>query len=296
MKWFKKWSFLTIWLLCGALLLSTTDSWAAVEKPARQTGLWLSQLHIKHTVSGETPVGKAGRKDHSDKTLTVPQDMTDTAAEEPDPTQPAETSEAVYTAVGDDYFTDAVFIGDSRIVGFYEYSGLENTASFYASTGLTIYRLFDKPIISVPGQREKITVEQALTENRFGKIYLMIGINEMGTGTLEGFLAKYAEAVNHLRELQPDAMIYLQSIMKVTAGRSAQGDYINNEGIDARNEGIKALANDQDIFYLDVNPLICDESGGMNPDYTYDGVHLKAAYIPIWKGFLQEHAVLQDET
>ena len=59
----------------------------------------------------------------------------------------------------------------------------------------------------------------------------------------------------------------------------------------SRNEEIAKLADDEKIFYLDVNPLICDETGGMVASYTYDGVHLKAQYIPIWLDFLKEHAV-----
>ena len=57
------------------------------------------------------------------------------------------------------------------------------------------------------------------------------------------------------------------------------------KGIEARNEEIAKLADDQKIYYLDVNPLICDETGGMVASYTYDGVHLKAQYIPIWLDF-----------
>ena len=193
--------------------------------------------------------------------------------------------------VDDSYFDDAVFIGDSRTVGMYEYGGLEETSTFYASTGLTVYKMFDSAIVSVPGQKKKITVEEALSEKQFAKIYLMIGINEMGTGTVESFMKAYGEAVQHLQELQPDAVIYLQAIMKVTTERSEQGDYITNEGIGARNAEIAELADDQKIFFLDVNPLICDETGGMVASYTYDGVHLKAQYIPIWLDFLKEHAV-----
>ena len=191
----------------------------------------------------------------------------------------------------DSYFDDAVFIGDSRTVGMYEYGGLEETSTFYASTGLTIYKMFDSKIVAVPGQKKKITVEEALSEKQFAKIYLMIGINEMGTGTVESFMKAYGEAVQHLQQLQPDAVIYLQAIMKVTTERSGQGDYITNEGIEARNEEIAKLADDEKIYDLDVNPLICDETGGMVASYTYDGVHLKAQYIPIWLDFLKEHAV-----
>lgn len=194
-----------------------------------------------------------------------------------------------YVSVEDDYFADAVFIGDSRTVGMFEYGGLEEISTFYASKGMTIYKLFDSAV--APSPEGKITVEEALQQNQFAKIYLMVGINEMGTGTVEGFLEKYQEAVNRLRELQPDAIIYLQGIMKVTSQRSAKGDYINNEGIDVRNEGIALLADEEKIFYLDVNPLICDETGGMDPEYTYDGVHLKGKHIQIWKDYLKTHAI-----
>ena len=141
------------------------------------------------------------------------------------------------------------------------------------------------------GQKKKITIEEALSQNSYAKIYLMIGINEMGTGTVESFTAAYKDAVDHLLELQPDAIIYIQGIMKVSAERSEKGDYINNEGIEARNEALALLADNERIFYLDVNPEICDESGGLTAAYTFDGVHLKAQYIDIWKTYLKEHAV-----
>ncbi len=208
---------------------------------------------------------------------------------EGNPSEGAQPGEVTYMTVEDDYFADAVFIGDSRTMGLFEYGGLEETAAFYASTGLTVYKMFEAPI--VPGENGKMTVEEALQQNSFGKIYLCIGINEMGTGTVESFLEAYQEAVAHLRELQPDAIIYLQAIIKVTTERSNQGDYINNEGIIARNEGIARLADNEHVFFLDVNPLICDETGGMVPDYTFDGVHLKAVYIDIWKEYLKAHAV-----
>ncbi|MCM1056553.1 MAG: GDSL-type esterase/lipase family protein [Firmicutes bacterium] len=199
--------------------------------------------------------------------------------------------EPVFITVEDDYFSDAVFIGDSRTVGMYEYGGLEEISTFYASTGLTIYKIFDAEIVKVPGQKKKITIEEALQENSFAKIYLMIGINEMGIGTVDTFTEKYREVVEHLKELQPDAVIYIQGIIKVTTARSNQGDYINNEGIEARNLELEKLADGRSVFYLDVNPLICDETGGMVDSYTFDGVHLKAKYIQIWKDYLKENAV-----
>lgn len=195
-----------------------------------------------------------------------------------------------YMTVEDDYFNDALFIGDSRTVGLNEYGGLDQS-TFYASTGLTVYKMFSAEIVPVQGSKKKITAEEALKEKQFAKIYLMIGINEMGTGTVETFIAKYKEQVEHLKELQPEAIIYLQAIMRVSTERSNKGDYITNEGINARNAEIAKLADNDRVFYLDANPLFCDETGGLVSSYTFDGVHLKSEYVLQWKQFLKEHAV-----
>ncbi|MCM1112143.1 MAG: GDSL-type esterase/lipase family protein [Muribaculum sp.] len=240
-------------------------------------------------ISGQTPENAVGASDGAGREESAPEGGNGGGEAGEDPqTYPREP---VYYEVEDSYFADAVFIGDSRTVGLYEYGGLEEISDFYASTGLTVYKLFTDKIVAAPGQKKKITVEEALTQRQFAKIYLMIGINEMGTGTVESFLAKYAECVEQLRELQPDAVICLQSIMRVTQERSEQGDYITNEGIDARNEGIAAMADNEHVFYLDVNQAVCDETDALTADYTHDGVHLKAQYIALWKAYLESHAV-----
>lgn len=176
--------------------------WVIHRNPDNRTG----------TVSGDTvPEGTEDPTGES-RTPAVGETSADTqtetmTTEEPQPTEPSEElpKEVVYHTVDDSYFDDAVFIGDSRTVGMYEYGGLEETSTFYASTGLTIYKMFDSKIVAVPGQKKKITVEEALSEKQFAKIYLMIGINEMGTGTVESFMKAYGEAVQHLQQLQPDA-------------------------------------------------------------------------------------------
>ncbi len=291
-------------MLAGVVFFTWTDNWKIYAEPLQQMYERGTELLQRHPDSEAEPDAPAtGEVTVSGNLVPAEGEMaaeTESAATEPAATEASETQEpeeseepkeVVYHTVDDSYFDDAVFIGDSRTVGMYEYGGLEETSTFYASTGLTIYKMFDSAIVPVPGQKKKITVEEALSEKQFAKIYLMIGINEMGTGTVESFMKAYGEAVQHLQELQPDAIIYLQAIMKVTTERSEQGDYITNEGIEARNTEIAKLADNEKIFYLDVNPLICDETGGMAASYTYDGVHLKAQYIPIWLNFLKEHAV-----
>lgn len=196
-----------------------------------------------------------------------------------------------FTHVEEDYFDDAVFIGDSRIVGLHDYSGWNNT-TYYASIGLTVYDVFDKPIVEENGT--KITVEQALSEHQFGKILVMIGINEMGTGTVDSFMKAYEEMVRHLQELQPDAMIFLHGIMYVKQEKSETDPIFNNPNIQERNDRIAQLADNRNIFYLDVNEVVTDETGNLNPEYTYDEVHLLGKWYVLWTDYLKEHGIVKE--
>ena len=297
--------YLALMLVFGVICLTVTGGWKTYLAPLRECGRMLvfggnlgggqEELYGKTgmDISQSDGDNYAGHPDNGnpDSTASHGAETEDRVSQGVETQSYEEQTEFHYETVGDEYFADAVFIGDSRTVGLYEYGELQDISAFYASTGLTVHKLFTAEIVEVPGQKKKITVEEALSGRQFAKIYLMIGINEMGTGTVESFLQAYEESVAHLKELQPDAVIYLQGIMQVTTERSAQGDYITNEGIDIRNEGIAALADNETIFYLDVNEVVCDEDGAMISGYTYDGVHLKAQYITLWKDYLKNHAV-----
>lgn len=205
---------------------------------------------------------------------------------------PEEPEVYEFTTVGDDYFADACFIGDSRTVGISQYAGIEN-ATFLCKTSLTIYD-YEKPKITY--ENSKKSIHDILSEKQFAKIYLMVGINECGTGTPETFYERYRDVVTDIRALQPDALIFIQGNLFVTEKKSNDGDSITNENIAARNDLIATLANQKDIFYIDVNESSLCEDGALVPDYTWDQVHIKAQYYPIWKDFLLQHAIVTDQS
>ena len=200
-----------------------------------------------------------------------------------------------FTQVDESYFDDALFIGDSRTVGLDEYAGFDDKVTFYAATSLTIYNVFDSPKkVAQLEDGTKVTIEEALSQKQFGKIYIMLGINELGRGTTESFFTVYANAVNRIRQLQPDAIIYVQGIMRVSGEKSRTDKIFNNENINARNAALAAMANNQDIFYLEVNDAVSDANGDLVTEYTFDQIHLKAKYYQLWKNYLLGHAVVRD--
>lgn len=200
-----------------------------------------------------------------------------------------------FVQVDDSYFDDALFIGDSRMVGLSEYcQDLDERATFYAKKSLTIYDIKDKAWIKTEDGR-KITLWEALEEQQYSKIYIMVGINELGTGDENYFKNAYQEVVNMLEQAEPNAIIYICSIMHVSAEKNENDLLYNNTNINLRNDAIMELADGQNIFYLNVNEAVDDEEGNLNSEWTSDGVHLKGANYEPWHDYLRSHGILPEE-
>lgn len=198
-------------------------------------------------------------------------------------------------AVDSSYFEDALFIGDSRTAGLCEYGSLRGTATFLAKESINVYYLFDHELsyTAPDGTTDSRTVEDVLDEKQYGKIYVDLGVNELGTGTTESFYEKYREILEKIREKQPDAIIYIQGIMHVDKALSSTDSSRNNTVIVQRNEAIATLANGRDIFYIDMNPYVCDDNGDLRDELSGDGVHLKASAYENWDRSLMENAIVK---
>ena len=134
---------------------------------------------------------------------------------------------ALFHRVEMDYLSDALFIGDSRTSTLYEYAGWTDV-DFFVKNGLTIWDVWER---TMDGR----TLTDVLSAKQYGKIYIMLGINELGNETAEGYRKQYEGVLAKLEELQPGAVIFVQSIMHVTAAKDAEGTYINNGEVNARN-------------------------------------------------------------
>jgi lysophospholipase L1-like esterase len=197
-----------------------------------------------------------------------------------------------FTEVDDEYFNDALFIGDSRTVGLSEYcEALDTRATFYSKISLTIYSALSKEFIRTG--KGRISIEEALSENQFGKIYIMLGLNEIGVGDSQYFKEAYAQVIERIKELQPNAIIYIQGIMHVTAAKSNNDKYFNNANINVRNEAIAELADQKRVFYINLNEALDDENGNLSQELSFDDIHLKAASYEKWHEFLLHNAIVR---
>lgn len=192
-----------------------------------------------------------------------------------------------FTTVDESYFKDALFIGDSRLQGFGFWSGLP--ATYYCATGFHIYKYETTPVVQT--ENGKVPIFDAMPYDAFTKIYIKVGLNELGYGTEENFEQTYAQLIAKLREYEPRAIIYVHAILPVTAAKSSSDKAHNNPNIVQRNAALKNFAKEQKAYFIDAGPVVSDDEGNLRPEMTSDGIHLKPEYMKIWKEFLCENAV-----
>ncbi|MBE6885421.1 MAG: hypothetical protein E7486_00595 [Ruminococcaceae bacterium] len=199
-------------------------------------------------------------------------------------------------SVSTSYFDDAVFIGDSRVEGLMLYCDV-GKATDYSYKGLNVSTATTNKFIKGTGGT-KVTVLGALKQKKFGKIYLKFGVNELTWSNKSRFYEGYEDLIVEIKKLQPDAKIYLQSILPVDpTNQSGRNTYwilkeknINGT-IDSMNKKLLEIAKRQEIYYLNVAECLKLESGALPPAATSDGIHLNRSWIEIWLAYLKTHTV-----
>lgn len=188
------------------------------------------------------------------------------------------------------YFDDAVFIGDSRTEGLFLNTGLSNATSF-AHMGLMVDTVFTQPLINVNG--EKVPVIDALKKTAFSKVYIMLGVNETGWVYGSAFVKKYGEIVDAIREINPEAVIYIQEIMPVSKQVSDTHSYVKNPRITEYNQLLLQLAEEKQVYYIDTASAVAEADGTLPEDAAPDGIHLVRAYCQRWLDYLAAHTAAQ---
>lgn len=191
--------------------------------------------------------------------------------------------------VEEDYLDGALFIGDSRTTILYDYGGWLAT-DFFVKNGLTVWTVLDASLDTVNGSKQSLV--QILEGKTYSKIYIMLGINELGEGSPQSFAQQYQLVLNTIAKKQPHAIIFLQEIIHVTPQQDGKKSYINNGEINRRNEELKTITNGMNIIYLPINEAFdLEGSGALNPQFSGDGIHVQAKYLEIWKRYLLDHGV-----
>ena len=180
------------------------------------------------------------------------------------------------------------FIGNSRTQGFIMYNGLSKVQD-YTYIGLMVDTAMTKEFVKTENGK-KITLLQDMENKQINKVYIMLGINELGWSYPSVFKLKYGELIDEIRKVKPNCDIYVQSIIPVTKSKDKSDKIYNNTNIKKFNSLIKEVAKEKNVKYLDVQSALTNSEGYLPEEASTDGIHIGKKYCEKWLNYLKNNS------
>ncbi|TDQ75257.1 GDSL-type esterase/lipase family protein [Sphingobacterium yanglingense] len=125
------------------------------------------------------------------------------------------------------------------------------------------------------------------------KIFLMMGINDIGRGLPTAWsLKNYEEVIQTIQRESPKTKIYVQSTLPLNEAM-LKYDYLfgKEQKVKDLNSGIMELARKYGVIYIDVKSVLADDYV-LKKEFTMDGIHVNTeAYIK-WVNYLKANKYL----
>ena len=218
--------------------------------------------------------------------------------EKPEPKPEKKPAAASGERVGASWFDDAVFVGDSvtlKLSYYAEDYGALGKAEFLCAGSLGYTNgLWD---LNAPDNVHpfyngvKYTIPEGLKAIGAKKIFIMLGMNDIGCYGVDGSLESMKTMTSKIEEKCPDADIYVESVTPMLENMQLTG--LNNRTIAEFDEKVKAVCAQRGYKYMDVASAVDDGNGNLVYLYCGDptamGLHFSDAGCDQWVEYLKCH-------
>lgn len=194
------------------------------------------------------------------------------------------------------YFDDAVFIGDSVSLSLTYYnmsSSCFGDATFLTSGSLSagnaLWSLDNPKSVHPTFRGQKVSLADGVAMSGKKKVYLMLGVNEIGWTGPQGSIDSLIAVVDTILAKSPDVMFYMQSVTPLSFDRGA----LNMKTVNEYNALLSELCRQRGWYYLDVASVFRNETGYLIPEYCSDlhdmGIHFNNEACKVWAEYLYTH-------
>lgn len=164
------------------------------------------------------------------------------------------------------------FVGDS-ITEALSYYKIVNPSNVIANKGYT-------------AKKALADIDKLVSLNP-DKVFIMLGLNDILTErSVDRYIKNYTALIREINKRLPNAKIYVQSILPVDASVKNSKLAISNAEIDEFNEGLKKMAMQENIHYLDVASVVKNFDVNLREP---DGIHYKAKFCDLWLQYIAEN-------
>lgn len=173
-----------------------------------------------------------------------------------------------------DYNADIVFFGDSITCdgNFQDFFGDEVQICNLGCSSDTIEMML-----------ERVDMIAAVHPK---KVFVLAGINSIGYFDSDIVEKQYLELIHTIKEKVTYSEVYIQSVLPISIER--ENSYRNNTDIKKFNLYLQQVAIENDCIFIDLYSVY-EENGYMNPEYTYDGIHLKPDAYKYWEELINAY-------
>lgn len=192
--------------------------------------------------------------------------------------------------VTEEYFKDALFMGDSITSGLTIYDMFEGFNAIY-KVGVSPMTATSISFTTTATGND-LTMSEAVKYYNPRKLYIMLGTNGINWASADKLLEGYRKLVKILKDENPDCMIIVQSIPPVAKWVADKDRSFSKENFDEYNAGLRQMCIDMGIYFLDINAAFTTEDGYLSSDYSApDGIHFGYVGYQKWYDYLMCHTV-----
>lgn len=196
-----------------------------------------------------------------------------------------------------EYYGDSVFIGDSIMQGFRNYSAKKDnfvhdieflTAVSYSANNALKPVNNKNPHPKYKGKKYHLWDVLPLLDKK--RAFILLGTNDLISMGLEDSRDKYKELIDKVLETSPDLEIHIISVTYTLWKDDGKG-CLYNPNIDTYNTLLQEMADENGWGYIDLCTPISDGEGNLAEDCCSDGfVHLTNAAFTLWEAELINYA------
>ena len=185
-------------------------------------------------------------------------------------------------------FRTALFVGDYFIcqaenLGFFDFS------DYAYVTGIDMNTMLTKKALKT--ETESVTLSDYVAYlGDYEAVYVSISAESISWMDVPTFVKKYTAFMDSIIAAQPQAHIYIHPVLPINEEKAEKRGYsVTNEKINAINEYIRAYAEENGIWILDMTEKFIEKDGELPADYTTNGIRFEKTAYEIWADYILKH-------
>lgn len=195
------------------------------------------------------------------------------------------------------FFDKTVFIGDSISMTLESYctaTGALGKAQFLCAGSMSPTNMLTGKILPEypKGSGQKPPIQDSVAATGAEVVYIMLGMDNIAYG-VDKASSDYVTIINNILTRNPQVQIVVQSVTPMTSDSPRANASLNNDTINAFNQKMQEICQENRWYYLNVSEKFKGEDGGLIPGYCSDktsmGMHFTYDGAKVWVDYLLWH-------